>query len=177
MSKKDPVKKKERSALEKLLLHALKDMYSAEGAIHKALVDMAGAAKLPSLQAALTAHCQETADRTGRLEKVFELFGAKPKAVPCEAIKGILTESANVLDQFGDTEAADAAAIFCAQAIKHYEITRYGTLREWARELGATEAARILSELLDQEYAADQMLTKIAEDRANKVAEGAIAAE
>lgn len=177
MTKKDTAKKNDRSALERLFLHALKDMYFAEGAIHKAFVDVAQSAKLPSLQAALTAHCEETKDQTERLEKVFEIFKAKPKAIPCEAIKGILEESSNVLDQFGDTEAADAAAIFCCQAIKHYEITRYGTLREWARELGRMDAARILSELLDQEYAADEMLTKIAEDRANKIAEGEIAAE
>jgi len=173
MARKDSPTKGGTNALEKLFLHALGDIYSAEKTASKALKDLAGAATLPGLQAALTAHCEETEAQKDRLQKVFEIFHAKPKAIACKAIQGIVDEGEAILGQFGETDAADAAVIFVAQAIEHYEINRFGALREWAHELGKPEAERLLSEMLDAEYAADQMLTKIAVDQANAVAEGA----
>jgi ferritin-like metal-binding protein YciE len=136
MARKDTSKKTASNALEELFLHALGDIYSAEKAASKALTELAGAATLPGLQVALTAHRDETEAQKVRIEKVFEIFDAKP------------------------------------QAIEHYEINRFGALREWAQELGKPDAARLLSEMLDAEYSADQMLTKIAEDQANPVADG-----
>ncbi|WP_158497303.1 ferritin-like domain-containing protein [Methylocystis sp. ATCC 49242] len=173
MARKDTSKKTTTNALEKLFLHALGDIYSAENAASRALKDLAGAATLPGLQAALTAHRDETEAQRKRLEAIFEMFHARPKSITCQAIKGIVDEGETMLGEFGDTDAADAAVIFVAQAIEHYEINRFGTLREWAHELGKPEAERLLSEMLDAEYAADQMLTKIAEDQANRAAEGA----
>lgn len=173
MARKDTSHKHGMSALEKLFLHALGDIYSAEKAASRALKGLAGVASLPGLQAALTAHRDETAAQKERLERVFEIFHAKPKSITCKAINGIVDEGDTILGEFGGTEAADAAVIFVAQAIEHYEINRFGTLREWAHELGKPEAERLLSEMLDAEYAADQMLTKIAEDQANRAAEGA----
>jgi ferritin-like metal-binding protein YciE len=172
MARKDTSKKTASNALEKLFLHALGDIYSAEKAASKALTELAGAATLPGLQVALTAHRDETEAQKVRIEKVFEIFDAKPKSITCKAINGIVDEGDAILQEFGDTDAADAAVIFVAQAIEHYEINRFGALREWAKELGKPDAARLLSEMLDAEYSADQMLTKIAEDQANPVAEG-----
>jgi ferritin-like metal-binding protein YciE len=173
VAKNDRSKKSASNALEKLFLHALADIYTAEKTASRALNALAGAATLPSLQAALTAHRDETETQKERIKKIFEIFDAKPRSIACKAINGIVDEGDAILGEFGDTDAADAAVIFIAQAIEHYEINRFGSLREWARELGKPDAARLLSEMLDAEYAADAMLSKIAEDQANAVAEGA----
>lgn len=172
MASKDMTAKHAANALEKLFLHGLGDIYAAEKTAAKALKSLASTATLPSLQAALTAHGEETDSQRERLKEVFEIFDAKPKSVACKAITGIVDEGDEIMDVFGDTAAADAAAIFVAQAIEHYEINRLGALREWAEALGKPEAARLLSVMLDNEYAADRMLTKIAEEQANLAAEG-----
>lgn len=177
MAKKDMTAKHPTNALEKLFLHALGDIYAAEKTAAKALKSLAATATLPSLQAALTAHGDETEAQRQRLKEVFEVFEAKPKSIACKAISGIVDEGDEIMDTFGDTNAADAAAIFVAQAIEHYEINRLGALREWAEELGKPEAARLLAAILDNEYAADKMLTKIAEEQANIAAEGRQPAE
>ena len=171
MTKNRGSKKSASNALEKLFLHALADIYAAEKAASEALNTLAGAATLPGLQVALTAHRDETEAQKERLKKIFEIFDAKPRSIACKAINGIVDEGDAILGEFSDTDAVDAAVIFIAQAIEHYEINRFGSLREWARELGKLDAARLLSEMLDAEYAADAMLTKIAEDQANAVAE------
>ncbi len=173
MARQHPSNKAVSNQLEKLFLHALGDIYSAEKAAIKALENLADAATLPGLQAALTAHRDETEAQMQRVESVFEMFDAKPKSISCKAINGIVEEGDAILREFGDTDAADAAVIFVAQAIEHYEINRFGALREWAQDLGKPDAARLLAEMLDAEYSADEMLTKIAEDQANVIAEGA----
>ncbi len=172
MARRHPLNKTASNPLERLFLHALGDIYSAEKAAIKALENLAQAATLPGLQAALTAHRDETEAQMQRIENVFEMFDSKPKSIKCKAINGIVDEGEAILAEFGDTDASDAAVIFVAQAIEHYEINRFGALREWAQDLGMTDAARLLAEMLDAEYSADQMLTKIAEDQANAIAEG-----
>lgn len=165
-----------RNALERLFFHALRDIYGAELSARKALKRLAGAATLPGLKAALVAHHDEKIEQIARLEEIFAILDLAPKAADCKAMEGILAEADDILRAFGHDDAADAAVIFAAQAIEHYEINRYGALREWARELGHEDASRMFALLRDQEYAADAMLSKIALDRANPAAEGAGAA-
>ena len=160
------------NAMEKLFVHALKDLYFAANQIGKSLPKMIESAKLPALKTALTEHRKETENQVRRLEEVFKLMNTPPQAVTCEAIKGILQEGEEILEVFGDTDACDAGVIFACQAVEHYEINRYGTLKQWAKELGMKDAAKLLNASLDEEYAADDKLTKLAEKKANKVAEG-----
>lgn len=153
-----------------LFEHALADMYYAEKKIYKALPKMIKAADHPDLIAALTSHREETAGQIETLEAIFALLDKRPKAEKCDAIDGILEEGDSLLEDFGASIAADAAIIFSCQAVEHYEITRYGSMRAFADALGMDEAKAHLEGILAQESAADSKLTELAEDSVNDAA-------
>jgi len=156
--------------LNDLFLHTLQDMYFAENQVVKALPKMVKAADSADLAKALDKHLTETKEQVSRLESVFGLLDEKPKATKCPAIEGILKEAEELMSEIKDPDTRDAAMIAAAQAVEHYEITRYGTLVSWAKLLGLKDAADILSKTLKEEYGADQTLTKIAERKLNKEA-------
>jgi ferritin-like metal-binding protein YciE len=158
--------------LKTLFIHGLKDMYFAETAIIKALPEMIDAAANPELKKALSKHRDETNGHVERLEEAFRAIDVKSQSTPCEAMKGILREGDEVIEKFGKSSASDAAIIFACQAVEHYEITRYGSLREWAETLGLTDVASILKETLAEEYAADDKLTAIAKQQVNAAKTG-----
>lgn len=156
--------------LSDLFLHTLQDIYYAEKHIVKALPKMVKSADSSELAKALDAHLAETKDQIERLEKVFGLLDQKPKATKCPAIEGILEEAQELMEEIKDPDTRDAAMIAAAQAVEHYEITRYGTLVSWAELLAKPDAAKLLGQTLKEEYSADSKLTKIAESRLNKEA-------
>lgn len=156
--------------LEDLFLHTLQDIYFAENQILKALPKMIKAADSKDLGRALSAHLEETKEHVTRLEKVFESLGEKAKAEKCPAIEGIIKEADELMKEIKDPDTRDAAMIAAAQAVEHYEITRYGTLVSWGKLLGKKDSVALLSETLKEEYAADDKLTKIAESKLNKEA-------
>ena len=152
--------------LRSLFEHTLKDVYFAENAILKQLPKMSKAAKDKALKEALDKHRQETEGQVKRLEKVFELIGKKAEGVKCHAIEGLAKEGDEVAEEFSG-DARDAGVIAAAQAVEHYEIARYGTLRAWASQLGLDEAADLLAETLAEEEATDDLLSQLAEDIIN----------
>jgi ferritin-like metal-binding protein YciE len=158
--------------LEDLLKHGLKDMYYAETKIQKSLPKMIKAAQDPDLVAALETHLEETADQIARLEEAFDLMGEKAKAEKCDAMDGILAEGDSLLKDFGGSPAGDAAIIFSCQAVEHYEIARYGSLRAYASLLGMDDVAEIMDGILAQEEATDEKLSDLAESSANPAAAG-----
>jgi len=157
-------------SLEDLFLHHLKDVYYAEKQIMKALPKVAKKADSAKLRKAFEDHLKETEGQVGRLEQVFDIFGQKAKGETCPAIKGIIEEGEEGIKDSKDADVRDAAMIADAQAVEHYEIARYGTLIAWAEQLGKHDAAKLLKETLDQEYAADRLLSKLAEGQLNKEA-------
>jgi ferritin-like metal-binding protein YciE len=156
--------------LSDLLEHALKDIYYAEKQIYKALPKMISAAKDSKLKEGLTSHREETAEQIATLEKIFAKMELKAKAEKCDAIDGILEEGASLLEDFKGTAAIDAAIIFSAQAVEHYEITRYGSMHAFATVLGHAEVAGMLETILGQEKAADVHLSSLAEASVNAAA-------
>jgi len=154
--------------LKDLLIHALRDVYFAESAIHKALPKIIDASKRPGLKDALTKHRHETEDHISRLEQAFGAVGMKPQSTPCEAIKGILKEGDEIIEAFGESEIGDAAIVFACQAVEHYEINRYGTMHAWAAQLGMDDVASLLADTLQQEHAANDALTSLAEEGINE---------
>jgi ferritin-like metal-binding protein YciE len=156
--------------LKALFLHQLKDTYFAENAILKALPQMAEAARAEELRGAFAVHLKETEGQVKRLEKVFRLLGETPEGVECKAIQGIVEESQAIVQEFRDGEALDAGLIAAAQAVEHYEITRYGTLLAWAKQLGLAEAEGLIQETLIEEENTDQILSELAEDAINPAA-------
>jgi len=153
--------------LSDLFLHTLQDIYYAEKRILKALPKMAKTADSPELAKAFDAHLTETKEHVARLEQVFQLLDQKAKAAKCPAIDGILDEAKELMGEIKDPDTRDAAMIAAAQAVEHYEITRYGTLVAWANLLGRPDAAKILGKTLKEEHAADAKLTNIAESHLN----------
>lgn len=145
----------------------LKDVYYAEKQSVRALKKSAKAAKTDELKQAFETHAEESAGQVDRLEKVFELIDKAPRAKTCEAMQGLTSEMNEDLEDFGETEAADAVLIGCAQAIEHYEIARYGMLKTWAAQLGLDEAVTLLDETLQEEKKTDVLLTQIAEKSGN----------
>ncbi|MDX7953305.1 DUF892 family protein [Lichenihabitans sp. Uapishka_5] len=145
----------------------LKDVYYAEKQSVRALTKSAKAAKAPELKQAFEAHRDESAGQVERLEQVFEILGKPARAKTCEAMQGIVTEMQEDLEEFGGTDAADAVLIGCAQAVEHYEIARYGTLKSWAGQLGLDEAVTLFDATLSEEKAADEKLSQVAESIAN----------
>jgi len=156
--------------LKALFLHQLKDTYFAENAILKALPQMTEAAQAEELKGAFAVHLKETEGQVKRLEQVFQLLGEKPAGVECKAIQGIIEEGQEIVQEFSGGEALDAGLIAAAQAVEHYEITRYGTLLAWAKQLGFSEAERLIQETLIEEENTDQILSELAEDAINPAA-------
>lgn len=153
--------------LDDLFHDTLKDIYYAERKILKALPKMQRAAQAPELKAAFEKHRVETEGQIERLQQVFELMGKRAQGKTCEAIEGILSEGEEIMDEFKDTAALDAGLVSAAQAVEHYEITRYGTLKRWAMELGMTDAVALLDASLKEESKTDSDLTKLAETSSN----------
>ena len=156
--------------LKDLFVHTLKDIYYAESQITKALPKMAEKADSDALRNLYEAHLDETKDQIARLETVFGLLGVEVKGERCPAIDGIIEETEELIGEIEDGDTRDAAMIAAAQAVEHYEITRYGTLISWAELLGLEEASNHLRDNLDEERDADSKLTRIAEDKLNKQA-------
>src|SRR5215211_1374575 len=156
--------------LKALFVHQLKDTYFAENAILKALPQMAEAAQSEELKGALAIHLRETEGHVKRLEQVFQLVGERPAGVECKAIQGIIVEGQEVLQAFQGGEGLDAGLIAAAQALEHYEITRYGTLLACAKQLGLSEAEGLLQETLIEEENTDEGLSDLAEDAINPAA-------
>lgn len=156
--------------LQDLLEHGLKDMYYAEAKILKSLEKMIKAAEDEELRDGLSTHRDETEEQIKMLERAFEALDKPAKAEKCDAMDGILTEGDKLLKDFGGTPAGDAAIIFSAQAVEHYEIARYGSLRSFAELLGLDEVADLMQQILDQELATDERLSEIAEDNVNPTA-------
>ncbi|MCL7999821.1 ferritin-like domain-containing protein [Brucella sp. 21LCYQ03] len=153
--------------LDDLFYDTLKDIYYAERKIVKALPKMARAAVTPELKAAFETHKEQTQEHIERLQQVFELLGKRAKGKTCDAIEGIIAEGEEIIDEFKGTRAFDAGLISSAQAVEHYEITRYGTLKRWATKLGHKEIAKLLDATLQEEGQTDDNLTKLAETKIN----------
>ncbi|WP_152054109.1 YciE/YciF ferroxidase family protein [Tautonia marina] len=158
---------KELNSMEDLLCDQLGDLYDAEQRLTKALPKMAGAATDPQLKAGFEHHLKETKGQVRRLEEAFKLLGKDPKAVTCDAIKGLISEGDEVIKASGDPEIKDAALIAAAQRVEHYEIAGYGCARNFALRNGSNSVATLLQETLDEEKATDQKLTDMAESSIN----------
>jgi ferritin-like metal-binding protein YciE len=164
---------KQAKTLDELFHDTLKDIYFAEKKILIALPKMAKAAQNEDLKAAFEKHEGETEEQVNRLEQVFELIEKKPQGKTCDAIMGILEEGQEIIKEYKGSPALDAGLLAAAQAVEHYEISRYGTLATWADELGLKEAASLLKATLGEEEATDQALTEIAETVVNQEAQEA----
>jgi ferritin-like metal-binding protein YciE len=164
---------KEPKTLDELFHDTLKDIYYAEKKILTALPKMARAAQSEDLTAAFEKHLQETEGQVERLEEVFDLIEKKPQGKTCEAINGLLDEGKEIMSEYKGSPALDAGLLAAAQAVEHYEISRYGTLKAWAEELGMSEAAKLLDATLNEEKKTDAALSKIAETAINQHAEAA----
>ena len=162
--------------LSDLFHDTLKDIYFAEKKILGALPKMAKAASSDALRAAFKKHEAETEKQVDRLEQVFKVIGETPKGKTCDAIMGILDEGKEIMDEYKGMPALDAGLLAAAQAVEHYEISRYGTLRTWASELGHAQAVKLLEATLAEEKNTDQALTRLAESEVNQHAEAAEAA-
>jgi ferritin-like metal-binding protein YciE len=158
-------------SLEDLFNHALKDIYYAEQQILKTLPTLIDNATEPQLKKDLKQHLKETEGQVARLDKVFEMLGQDPKGTRCPAIDGILSEGDSLLGEVEGRSVTNAAIVFSAQAVEHYEITRYGSLIAWATEMGRDDLVRPLEANLREEKAADRKLTEVAEARINKKAD------
>jgi len=156
--------------MDDLFVETLKDIYYAEKHILSALPGMVKSANSTELKEALETHRKETEGQVERLEEVFKLLEVPPRGKKCEAIEGILAEAKEHMKEIEDEDVLDAGMIGSAQAVEHYEITRYGTLISWAKQLGRSDAVKLLEENLQQEKKADQLLTEIAESSANRKA-------
>ena len=154
---------KDIKTMDDMLLHGLQDIYYAEQQITKALPDMVKKASNPQLKQGFETHLRETETHVKRLEQVFELLGKKAKGVDCPAIDGIIKEAKEVAGEVDKKSVMDAALIAAAQAVEHYEMTRYGTLISWAKQLGHSNVVTLLQQTLDEEKATDKKLTAMAE--------------
>jgi ferritin-like metal-binding protein YciE len=161
---------KDIKTLDDLFVHTLRDIYYAEQQIAQALPDMIAKATDTRLKQGFQAHLGETKNHVKRLEQVFKMHGVDAKGVDCPAIDGILDEANDVAGEVDDKQVLDAALIAAAQAVEHYEMTRYGTLIAWAKQLGRADCAAVLQQTLDEEKAADTKLTALAEGNVNRKA-------
>jgi ferritin-like metal-binding protein YciE len=141
----------------------LKDVYYAEKQSVRALKKSVKVAQHDELRSAFETHAEESAEQVERLQQVFEIIGKPARAKTCEAMQGITSEMEEDLEDFGESPAADAVLVGCAQAVEHYEIARYGTLKTWARQLGYEDAAKLLEQTLEEEKKTDALLSEIAE--------------
>jgi Uncharacterized protein conserved in bacteria len=156
--------------LEDLFLDTLQDIYFAEKQILKALPKMARAAQSEEGKAGFVEHREETREQVERLEQVFELLGKSARGKTCEAIQGIIAEGEEIIEEFKGSPGLDAGLISSAQAVEHYEIARYGTLTEWAKQIGLKDAVPLLQRNLAEEEATDKKLSVLAKNSANEKA-------
>jgi ferritin-like metal-binding protein YciE len=159
--------------LQELFHETLKDIYFAEKKILAALPRMTKAAQSQELKAAFEKHENETEEHVARLERVFEEIEETPRGKTCDAIMGIIEEGQEVMKEFRGAPALDAGLLAAAQAVEHYEIARYGTLKTWAAELGLNEAVKLLDMTLGEEKKTDETLTKLAQSEVNQHAQAA----
>jgi ferritin-like metal-binding protein YciE len=157
----------ESENLRELYVEELKDLYSAENQLLKALPKMAKKASSPELQQAFQKHLKETEVQVQRLERIFEKLDEKPKGKKCKAMEGLVEEAQDMMSEFDDPEVLDAGLIAAAQRVEHYEIAGYGTVRTYARLLGDEQAAKLLQQTLDEEGKTDKLLTELAENSIN----------
>src|ERR1700754_1471026 len=162
--------------LHALFLDTLKDIYYAEKQIYKSLPKLAKAAVSDELRAAFEKHHDETEGHIERLEKIFELLGKPARGKKCDAIEGILDEGQEIVQEYKGEPALDAGLLAAAQAVEHYEISRYGTLKNWANQLGYNDAVKLLDATLNEEKNTDSTLSQIAESEVNQHAQTAQAA-
>jgi ferritin-like metal-binding protein YciE len=162
-----------QKTLHDLFHDTLKDIFFAEKKILVALPKMAKAASSDELRTAFEKHEAETQEQVKRLEQVFAELGEKPHGKTCPAILGLVEEGQEVMKEFKGAPALDAGLLSAAQAVEHYEMSRYGTLRTWAEELGLTQSVKLLSATLEEEKATDKALTRLAESGVNQHAEAA----
>jgi ferritin-like metal-binding protein YciE len=162
-----------QKTLQDLFHDTLKDIYFAEKKILTALPKMAKAAQTQELSAAFQKHESQTEEHVARLEKVFEMIDAKPQGKTCDAIMGLIEEGQEVMKEYKGSPALDAGLLAAAQSVEHYEISRYGTLKTWAEELGLDDAVQLLDETLAEEKETDVALTQLAETAVNQQAEAA----
>jgi ferritin-like metal-binding protein YciE len=156
--------------LDDLFYDTLKDIYFAEKQILRALPKMARAAQSEELKAGFTKHREQTEGHVDRLQQVFELIGKRAQGKTCEAIQGIIAEGEEIIEEFKGSPAIDAGLISSAQAVEHYEMARYGTLKTWAQTLGKKDVATLLDQTLQEEAATDKTLSKLATSAANQKA-------
>lgn len=156
--------------MDDLFVHTLRDIYYAENQIVKSLPDMIAKASDPALKQGFQKHLGETKNYVTRLEQVFKMHGVEAKGVECPAIDGIIEEANDVAGEIDDKNVLDAALIAAAQAVEHYEMSRYGTLIAWAKRLGRADCASVLQQTLDEEKATDSKLTELSERQANRKA-------
>lgn len=161
--------------LDNLFHDTLRDIYYAERKILKSLPKMARAARAPELRAAFEKHKDQTEGQIERLQQVFEIIGKAPRGKTCDAIEGILAEGDEIIEEYKDSPALDAGLLAAAQAVEHYEITRYGTLKRWAQVMGLQDAVQLLDETLQEESQTDEDLTTIADAAVNAEALGSAA--
>jgi ferritin-like metal-binding protein YciE len=161
---------KDIKTMDDLFVHTLRDMYYAENQIVRALPDMIEKVTDASLKQGFQTHLGETKNQIKRLEQVFRLHGVEIMGVDCPAIDGIIEEADEVAGEVDDRNVLDAALIAAAQAVEHYEMTRYGTLVAWAKQLGRPDCARLLEQNLQEEKATDSKLTALAESNINRKA-------
>jgi ferritin-like metal-binding protein YciE len=160
-------------SLRTLWIEEMRDLYNAESQLLKALPKMAKKASSPELREAFENHLEETRNHVERLEEIFSRLGKKPTGKTCQAMKGLIEEGSELMQEDGADSVIDAGIISAAQKVEHYEIAGYGTARTWASILGEDEAEDLLQETLDEEGAADETLTEIAEGVVNEEAEEA----
>ncbi|QFU17414.1 ferritin-like domain-containing protein [Microvirga thermotolerans] len=158
---------KDIKTLDDLFIHTLQDIYYAEQQITKALPEMIAKASDQQLKQAFQTHLAETEHQIQMVEQVFRMHGHDPKGATCPAIDGIIDEAQDIAGDIDDPQVLDAALLAAAQAVEHYEITRYGTLTAWAKQLGREDCASVLHQILEQERATDQKLNRIAESKIN----------
>jgi ferritin-like metal-binding protein YciE len=161
---------KDIKTMDDLFVHTLRDMYYAENQIVKALPDMIDKASDQRLKQGFEHHLGQTKNQVKRLEQVFQMHGSDINGVDCPAIDGIIEEANDVAGEVDNKRVMDAALIAAAQAVEHYEMTRYGTLIAWAKELGRNDCASLLQQNLEEEKAADAKLTSLAESGVNRQA-------
>ena len=161
---------KDIKTMDDLFVHQLQDVYYAEKRIVGALPEMIAKATSPQLKAAFEAHLAETRNQVRRLEQVFQMHGSSSQTVTCPAIDGIIEEANDVAGEVADKAVLDAALIAAAQSVEHYEISRYGSLIAWAKTMGRNDCAQVLHQTLEEEKAADEKLTSIAESGVNRKA-------
>ena len=157
----------EIESLQELLIEEMRDIYSAEVQLTKAMPKMVKKASNPQLKKAFETHLKETEGQIQRLQKIFDKLGKKPTGKKCAAMEGLVEEGKEMMGEDMDDETMDAALIAVAQKVEHYEIASYGTVRTWARHIGDEQTAKLLQQTLDEEGKTDKLLSQLAEKNIN----------